>query len=744
MINGALWSFKIHNLLMSSEDVSNKFGTLKGVYIPSALTIFGVIMYLRMGWMVAHVGLAGSLAIITISSLITFMTALSIAATATNMRVGAGGAYYMISRSFGIETGAAIGIPLFFAQSLGIAFYISGFTESVAPYLPHITPELISAITVTLLFLLSYFSADLTLKLQSFIFLLIIASLVSFFMGSPEKLTDPHLGQITKQGFWVVFAVIFPAVTGIEAGLAMSGDLKDPSKSLPTGTLAAVITGYVVYMIIPIFLFYNVEMPFLYANTIMISYAAIGALVTVGLWGSTLSSAIGALLGGPRTLQALAKDRILFSFFSKTHGAQNLPRRATVVSYFIALMTLMVGDLNSIASVLSMFFLTSYGLINLATLFENLMKNPSWRPGFKTHWLFSLLGGMLCFIIMLLISAGSALIAFACVALIYTWTKKRNLGRHWSDIRRGMLVNIARDMIYRLDDYKQDARSWRPNIVVFSGSPNQRFPLIDFGQSISGGKSFLTVCSILSNEHRDFDRKKSMEESIRTFIQKKDVQALTEVHFAASPFEGAVSFSESYGLGGLKPNLLVFGESDDDQNKEQFASMICDLYNLRKNIVILRNHTQNEDGPTPTKSEGIHVWWGRQAQNANLMLALAFLVQQNSDRKKSKIFLKTMVHAEDAEKAQNELEVLSKNVRIPVKTEIIEQLKGTSFFEAVQKESAQADLMFMGMRPPREGESTESFSKYYQTLLSETEHFPPTAMVMSSEEIPFKEIFEGI
>ncbi|MCB1198819.1 MAG: hypothetical protein KDK51_10630, partial [Deltaproteobacteria bacterium] len=399
----------------------------------------------------------------------------------------------------------------------------------------------------------------------------------------------------------------------------------------------------------------------------------------------------------------------------------------------------------SIAMVLSMFFLTSYGLINLATLSESIMRNPSWRPTFKIHWFFSLVGCVFCFVVMLLINAAAALISFTCVFLVYVWTKKRNLGKHWSDIRRGMLVNMSRDMIYRLSEYKEDARSWRPHIVVFSGSPNQRFPLVHFGQSLSSGRSFLTVCSILAKQHRDFDRKKSIEESIRTFVKKKNIQALTEVHFANTPFEGAVAFSENYGLGGLKPNLLVFGQSEDEDNKEHFAHMIKDLHSIRKNIIILRNHNIGEDETLPIASNEIHVWWGRQNQNANLMLALAFLLSLNPQRKKSKIFLKSTIYEEeDSEKAIKEMEVLLQNARIPIEIEVIKLKKGQSFFNIAQQESSQADLMFMGIRPPREDESTESYALYYRTLLDQTVNFPPTAMVMSAEEVPFKEIFESI
>ena len=253
-----------------------QFGTFKGVFTPSILTILGVIMYLRFGWALGNVGLTETLLIVTLASAITFLTALSLSALATNMKVEGGGAYYIISRSLGIEAGAAVGVPLFFAQALGISFYILGFSESLVTEFPSLLPEIASFLhlpddiigfcdvyysqivgIVTLLLLtgMAYKSADLVLKSQFVIMVIIAVSLLSFFCGgepSQELVLPAYMGE--RVGFWAVFAVIFPAVTGIEAGIAMSGDLKDPKKSLPRGTMAAVLLGYVVYVAVVLFL----------------------------------------------------------------------------------------------------------------------------------------------------------------------------------------------------------------------------------------------------------------------------------------------------------------------------------------------------------------------------------------------------------------------------------------------------------------------------------------------------------
>ena len=222
------------------------FGTFAGVFTPSILTIIGVVMYLRFGWVLGNVGLASTLVIVTVSSLITLLTGLSISALATNMRMKGGGAYFMLSRSLGLESGAALGIPLALAQAVGVSFYVSGFAEALVQGVPQLTgvdPRYIGLGTLLVIAVVASRSADIAMKAQYFIMAAIALSLVVFFLGhAPAGLTPPASADVpASQGFWTVLAVFFPAVTGILSGVGMSGDLKNPSRSIPLGTLAAVL-----------------------------------------------------------------------------------------------------------------------------------------------------------------------------------------------------------------------------------------------------------------------------------------------------------------------------------------------------------------------------------------------------------------------------------------------------------------------------------------------------------------------
>lgn len=714
-------------------------------------------MYLRMGWVLGQVGLIGTIAIITLSSAITFFTGLSISSMATNMRVEGGGAYYIISRSFGVEAGAAIGIPLFFAQSLGIAFYISGFTESIIQTVPWI-PELYLKLLVCLaLGFTAYRSTTLALKTQGIILTVIGLSLISFLMGTSsepmipiESLSNP--GPKLNADFWVVFAVFFPAVTGIEAGLSMSGELKNPAKSLPLGTLAAVVTGFLVYIMIAVLLFMsNASNESLIDNPmIMQDLSAIPFLILLGLWGSTLSSALGALMGAPRTLQALAKDRVIFPFFSKGEGEEDIPKRATIFSVVLASAVFFLGDLNAIASVLSMFFLTSYGFLNLAAAVEEMMGNPSWRPTFRINFVLSLLGAFGCLAAMLMINPGATFIATALVFSLYVATKKRKLGRHWSDVRRGVLLTLARQIVYKLELMEPDARTWRPHIFALTGSPKNRWPIIQLAHTLTLSNGFLTVGAVFENNKTNNAKPtQDMERSVRDFLRRNGIKALVSIHSAERMWDNMHSFVRGYGLGTLKPNTLAMGCSENDEHIDQYIKLLRNNFFLGKNLLLLRHsHGESRDDVSHPSdifsARRIDIWWGRERQNANLMLALAHLIQQaNQNQVKTDIFLKTTIQFEE-ERPNAEL-ALGKFIsdgRLNLKPEVYLLDQRRTPFEIIQEKSEGADLVFLGMKSPEAEESLESYKIYYEGLIKKTENMPQTAFILAAEKIDFKEIFE--
>ena len=528
----------------SVEAKSSGLGTFGGVYTPSVLTILGVIMYLRFGWVVGNVGLLGSLIIVTLATSITFLTALSVCAIATDKVVRVGGAYYMISRCLGIEVGGAVGVSLYFAQALSIPLYTLGFAESVVQVkiFGGLNQTYVALVTTILVAVLALTSASIAVRAQYVIMGAIALSLISLVFGGPMANITPQAWDMPSDGepFWAVFAVFFPAVTGIMSGVSMSGDLRNPSRSIPIGTLAAVGTGYIVYMVLPLILATRADTANLVSEPLVMKMISFwGPAILFGVWGATLSSALGSILAAPRVLQALARDRILppwLSFFGKGSGQNDEPRIATCVTLSVAIAAVCVGDLNLIAPVLTMFFLTTYLVLNLSASIEGFLRSPSFRPSFKVHWFWSLLGGIACLWVMFLIDPAATAVAGLIVLAIYLWLQQRELNTTWGDVRRGMWMALLRTGVFQIDSV-EDTKNWRPNILVFSGSPSKRWSLIQLANALTHKRGFITVSSVLPSGSRDFARQIHLETTIREHLKKQDVQALVRVVTAPDPFE---------------------------------------------------------------------------------------------------------------------------------------------------------------------------------------------------------------
>jgi len=306
--------------MATSEQVTGtaaakRFGTFGGVFTPNVLTILGVILFLRAGWVVGNAGLKNALLILCVANVITLLTSLSLSAIATNIKVKGGGAYFLISRSLGLEIGGSIGVALYLAQAISVAFYALGFCESLTFLLPNLNLPYLGTATLILLFIVGWIGADLAIKAQYIIMGALGLALLSFFAGvRPEPVWSDNFAPQYLPGhdFWTVFAIFFPAVTGIMSGVSMSGDLKDPSRSIPRGTLWAVGITFVIYAAQMLWLSRNADRASLQNNNMVVRDTAwFGPLIFVGLWAATLSSALASLVAAPRTLQALAGDGVV-------------------------------------------------------------------------------------------------------------------------------------------------------------------------------------------------------------------------------------------------------------------------------------------------------------------------------------------------------------------------------------------------------------------------------------------------
>lgn len=711
-----------------------------GVYTPSILTILGVIMYLRFGWVVGNAGLLGSLVIVSLANAITFLTSLSICAIATDRVVRVGGAYYMISRSLGLETGGAVGIPLYFAQALSVALYTIGFAESVVQVFGGLNQLYVALVVTIVVGILALTSASIAIKAQYFIMEAIALSLLSLFLGKPL----PGAGDILLWGsstgnpvpFWTVFAVFFPAVTGIMSGVNMSGDLKDPVKAIPVGTLAAVGTGYLIYMVIPLILAQRGDVASLIAEPLVMQRMSLWApAILLGVWGATLSSAIGSILGAPRVLQALARDGVLppwLGFLGSGSGGDDEPRIGTIVTLGVAIAAVSVGDLNVIAPVLTMFFLTTYLVLNVSAGIETLLKSPSFRPTFKVHWGLSLLGAMGCLGVMCLINAIATIVAALIVIAIYFWLQGRELQATWGDVRRGLWMALISKALYQVTGV-EDGKNWRPHLLVLSGAPHKRWSLIAFADALSHNRALMTVATILPRGFRDAGQQFKMETTIRDYLGKRGVQTLVRLSAAADPFKGALTLIETYGLGDLVPNTILLGSTDSPERLSAYCHLLEQVHSAGRNVVIFHENPERVFG----QRRRIDIWWGGVQSNGGLMLMLAYLLRTDIQWRNAQIYLKLVVRDETAAQAARlNLETLVANARI--KAEPIVIIAGDRPFEEIlQESSTRADLVFLGMARPQE---VPDFKTYYQYLQERVKNLPSTIFVLAAPNFAFAEV----
>ncbi|MFT4978702.1 MAG: solute carrier family 12 sodium/potassium/chloride transporter 2, partial [Myxococcota bacterium] len=343
------------------SETTAKFGTFTGVFTPTLLTILGVIMFVRVGWVVGNAGLGGALLILGLGLMITICTGLSLSSIATNTRIGPGGPYAIMNKSLGLEVGGSIGIPLYLTRPLGVAMYIFGCREGILWIAPDLSPMLVDLGVFAVLFSLAFKSADLAFKAQYAIMVVVVLSLLSIFL-SPVSIQepvdivwwgdypgDPETGFVGT-GFWGVFAVFFPATTGILAGANMSGDLKDPRRAIPIGTMAAIGLSSIIYVAVAIWAARTGTLEELSQNyNHVIDKSLFPPLVLAGLLGATASSALAGLVGGPRILMAMGENGIIpFSdAMAKIQGGE--PRNALLVTGVLTLAAIMVRDLNAIA-----------------------------------------------------------------------------------------------------------------------------------------------------------------------------------------------------------------------------------------------------------------------------------------------------------------------------------------------------------------------------------------------------------
>ncbi len=457
------------------------FGTLEGVFVPTLLTILGVIMYLRLGWVVGNAGLGLGLVIILIAFAITGATGLSLSSVVTNIRIGAGGAFSIISRSLGLEVAGSVGIPLYLAQTLAVAMYVFGFRAGWLYVFPDHPALVVDLVVFGVLFAIASISASFAFRTNYVVLAIIVGSLLSVAVAAATgSMTEPVTWTGDFPGapedgfagtsFWEVWAVFFPAATGILAGANLSGELRDPRRSIPVGTLGAMATSLVIYVLLAVWLARSATPDELTSNyTAMIDLAFWGPAVTAGLLGATFSSALSSLVGAPRILQALADQGVTpASDRLAAVDGRGEPRNATLVTAGIVVLALLLRDLNAIAPLITMFFLITYAMLNVVVVIEKRLGLVSFRPLLRVPAIVPLVGMIGCLFAMFVVNPVFALAAVVLVLGFYAYLTRRQLDAPGDDMRSGLFVAIAEWAAKRATELQSDDsfRAWKANILV--------------------------------------------------------------------------------------------------------------------------------------------------------------------------------------------------------------------------------------------------------------------------------------
>jgi solute carrier family 12 (sodium/potassium/chloride transporter), member 2 len=459
---------------------TRRYGTIEGVFVPTLLTILGVILFLRTGWVVGNAGLLGSIGIIGAAFTITGLTALSLASISTNVTPGAGGAYALVARSFGVEAGGAIGISLYLSQSLVIVLYLFGFRDGWLEIFPGHPAWVIDLVGVLVLIGITMVGAKAAFRVQYLILAVVTVALGSVAVAAvtgPLEQTPELIGTFPgtpEDGFdgvspWVVFAVFFPATTGIMAGLNMSGELRDARRSILRGTLGAVGVSAVIYLALAFWLAFAVPVEELVGDYFaIVERSASAPAVLAGLLAATFSSALASLVGAPRILHALAADNVTpASSWLARRNAQGEPRQALLITIAVVVLAALLRDLNAIAELITMVFLLTYGAINAAVLAETTVGLPSYRPTFRVPWPVPLAGALGCLGAMLIINLWATVIALVAVQGALIWVARRDVATPVPDIRSAILVAVARWATRTARSMAtSDERTWSPRFLV--------------------------------------------------------------------------------------------------------------------------------------------------------------------------------------------------------------------------------------------------------------------------------------
>ncbi|KAI6648925.1 Solute carrier family 12 member 6-like [Oopsacas minuta] len=783
----------------------SKMGTIIGVYLPCLQNILGVILFLRLTWIVGSAGIIQALLIVLISCTCTLLTTISMSAIATNGVVPAGGSYYMISRALGPEFGGAVGVLFYLGTTFAASMYIIGAIEILLTY---IVPEaslfgeilgnpnvlfnnmrVYGTILLLLLSVLVFIGVRVVNYFALFCLACVLVSMVSIYLGIIVHSFLPVLSVCTIDGvalegsylcphnasssyhlplntstycsandptlislfngtryltsslvswstepvcrvgipgigsgvifrnlldsyrsagegrpgevavgtqvpsdiatsFTVLLAIFFPSVTGIMAGSNRSGDLKDPQKSIPLGTISAILTTTCIYVSCVIGFGAAVE-GFLLRDKFGDSIGGrlvvaelswpTAWLILIGAMLSTVGAGLQSLTGAPRLLQAIAKDDLLpfVGFFKSTIGGE--PTRALILTAIIAEIGILIASLDYVAPIITLFFLMCYMFVNIACSLQSLLKAPNWRPRFKYyHWTLSTIGAVLCLVLMFISAWYYAIITMILALGIYKYIEFRGAEKEWGDGMRSLSREAARLSLLKLEQGQPHSRNWRPQILVLISPDEDYMPkernLLAFTSQLKAGKGLIMVSSVILGEYKDHVAEVlASTQTIRRLMSENRIQGFSQVIASREIDEGVSYLLQASGLGGLKHNTILLAWPESWKNKETYKQFINTLRMAsvsRIALMVTKGIRQFPDNESKVKGN-IDIWWI--VHDGGLLMLIPFLLKKNKVWKQCNLRIFTVAQEEDNSiQMKKDLTQFLYQVRISAEVFIIE------------------------------------------------------------------------
>jgi len=697
--------------MKTKESGMKKFGTFGGVFTPTLLTILGVIMYLRLGWVVGNAGLLGTWLIIIIAFAITLCTALSMSAITTNIRIGAGGAYAIVSQALGLEVGGSLGIPRYVSQSLAVTMYIFGFREGWMGIFPNHSAFLVDIVVFTSLFSIAYISANLAIKTQFIIMVIIVLSFISIiwaayegsmFIPNEEAIKFGAFKGSVENGFsgsnfWMVFAVFFPAATGIMAGANMSGELKEPKRSIPVGTLWAIGVSFVIYMLLAYWVARSATEEELLTNYyVIVEKAYIGPLIIAGILGATFSSALASIVGSSRILFAMGEHKVLpYSKFLAGQSANGQPRNAMIVTGILIFATMLLRNINAVAPLVTLFFLITYAMINIVVIIEQNLGLISYRPVFKIYRWVPWVGLVSSVFAMFIINPTVSLLSVMIVFVVYFYLSRQNLETPFEDVRSGLFVSFAEWAAkHTWGMKKMQQRAWKPNLMVPVRDINGVKGIFQFLRNIAKPKGSIKLLGIEPFSEKSILAKQleALSESFRT---KGVFSSWTVIH--TDEFTKGINYGSQALQGAFfKPNIVFLNLQEHDDYEKELRPIIKESIRLEIGVLLYVAH------PTALLGQrnNINVWisdrqdnWsiGWDIGNLDLSLLIAYKLKLNWN---ANIRLITVIN--DPKEEENAREFLHSLINLARLPQTLTEVYVGSFQQIIEQAPI-ADLNIFGM-----------------------------------------------